>query len=137
MLKEKKGNVKTKTKKGIHPNKSNKLPEMSSGIEKNHSRKQKSSWQNYLRTISPSTALREVWNKNKSILGAVMCQNPSVIFENIKIITNQQDIIDAIGEKFKHNLSHHNYSPEFLAHKIETENSTRITKEQNNDDIHK
>ena len=76
--------------------------------------KKRSSWRQYVSSINNRTPMKKVWNKIRKITG----KNCSKLLrpvqdENGEILTNKEDIANALGRQFEKSSSSENYSPEF------------------------
>lgn len=82
----------------------------------------KTSWQNYVKTMTADTPTKEIWNKIQRIKGRNPSTSTSTIIHNNIITNNPQQITSILAESFEKNSSDDNYDPQFLQTKNQAEN---------------
>ncbi|KAG5868140.1 hypothetical protein JTB14_025489 [Gonioctena quinquepunctata] len=82
---------------------------------------QKTSWANYIASITPQTSNTEVWRKIRKTSGKNSPRTfPVLKFDN-KTLTNDSDDANALASQFQNNSSSDNYKPTFQRIKQATE----------------
>ncbi|KAG5866070.1 hypothetical protein JTB14_006640 [Gonioctena quinquepunctata] len=81
----------------------------------------RSSWENYVASITSQTPYSEIWKKVKCIAGKQYSSVSSVLLVNDEEITDPSEIARKLAEQFRKNSSSENYSAEFQQRKANEE----------------
>ena len=85
-------------------------------------RKKTSSWRQYVSSINSFTPMKKVWER----IGKINGKNRTKLLHHLKddngeLITNKEDVADALGKQFQKCSSSNNYSPDFQRIKSKSE----------------
>ena len=81
----------------------------------------KTSWENYIKSISINTKPSEVFRKIRSLNGQSKSNDIPTLINNNHIITSKEEICENLAESFKKSSSSDNYNVSFLAYKRQIE----------------
>lgn len=81
------------------------------------------SWTKFCSTINNEITMSELWRKVRSMKGISSSNYIASIESNGEILTENQDITEAIATFFENTSSDANFSPEFVQHKLREEQS--------------
>src|SRR5699024_2747461 len=84
-------------------------------------RSKRTSWENFVSTITPNTPSKEVWNKIKRIKGTRSQPGPRALLMNDELVSDANRIAEAFAEKFESASQDSNYDATFRKHKKQTE----------------
>lgn len=93
----------------------------------------KSSWQQYVSSITPNTPTTEIWSKIRRIKNKKNTIFTTTLVKDNVITTSQKDIAEIFAETFEKNSSTDNYSPEFITYKNQKEETPLNITNQEND----
>lgn len=78
---------------------------------------QKKSWEEFVSSMTPETNIKEIWQKIRTITGHRNSLLPTAIKMNGNIVTDPEDISNALADHFESASSSYNYDPDFLIEK--------------------
>lgn len=92
----------------------------------------KSSWDNYISTITPNTTPKHIWEKIGKIRGKNSRRQTTTLLKDNKVVNNPQDIVNIIADTFEGHFSNTHYKQPFLTTKEIIEKKNKIIIKEDN-----